>query len=111
MEDHLPYKTTLELMEEEGSTFFVDLFEGTGGAPGIEVECMGSGTADECSGNVALKITNEGSNVDGLFEDAFNTLAGNKLANCSVAGNEAWLTEGLTTMLLTAGGTLAASSE
>ena len=108
---HLPYKTTLELMEEEGSTFFVDLFEGSGGAPGYEVECMGSGTADECTGNVALKMTNEGSNVDGLFEDAFNMLAGDKLANCSVAGTEAGLVEGLGTTLLTTGGTLAVSSE
>ena len=98
-------------MEEEGSTFFVVLAEGTGGAPGYEIECMGSGTSDECSGNGAAKVTNEGSNVDGLAEDAFNTLAGDKLASCSIAGVESGIIEGLATVLLTEGGTLAVSSE
>jgi hypothetical protein len=107
---NLPYKTTLELMEEEGN-FFADLFEGTGGAPGFEFECMGSGASDTCSNNLALQVTNEGTNVDSLFSDAFNTLAGLQLGNCITAGEKALVTEGLTTVLLTEGGTLAASSE
>jgi hypothetical protein len=106
----LPYKGTLELMEEEGVSSFVTLLEGTGGAPGYEVECMGSGTSDTCTGNVAIEIKNEGTNVDGLFNDAFNVLAGNALANCTVAGAGGGLVEGLGTVLLTEGGTLAASS-
>jgi hypothetical protein len=108
---NLPYKTTLELMEEEGVSFFVDLFEGTGGAPSYEVECMGSGTSDTCTGNVVLEAKNEGTNVDGLFNDAFNVLAGNSLVSCSVAGTASGIVEGLSTILLTEGGTLAVSSE
>jgi hypothetical protein len=108
---NLPYTTTLELMEEEGVSSFADLFAGTGGAPGYEVECMGSGTADTCTGNVALEVKNEGTNVDGLFNDPYNVLAGNTLANCTVAGAAAGLVEGLGTTLLTEGGTLAVSSE
>jgi hypothetical protein len=108
---NLPYKGTLELMEEEGVSSFAGLVEGTGGAPGYEVECMGSGTSDTCTGNPVGELKNEGSNVDGLANDAYNVLAGNSLANCMVAGTSAGLIEGLATGLLTEGGTLAVSSE
>jgi hypothetical protein len=109
----LPYPTLAELMEEEGVTnpTFVDLFTGTGGAPGYEVNCMGSSASDTCTGNVAIELKNEGSNIDGLFNDAFNLLAGDQLANCVTAGEHAGVVEGLGTVLLTEGGTLAISSE
>jgi hypothetical protein len=108
---NLPDITTLELMEEEGVSRFADLLEGTGSFLGYEVECMGSGTSDTCTGNTAVEIKNEGTNVDALFSDAFSVLAGDTLTSCSVGGSVTGLIEGLVTILLTEGGTLAASSE
>jgi hypothetical protein len=109
--NHLQFQTTLELMEEEGLSFFIDLWSGTGGAIEIEVECMGSGASDACTGNVALELQNEGTNVHGLFSETFNTLAGGKLGTCTTGGVEAFIIEGLVIILLTEGGTLAVSSE
>lgn len=110
----LPWTATLDLIEETGlpnPSFALLLTTGTGAAPGYEVECMGSGTSDLCVGESAQKVTNEGTNVDVMFEDAFNELAGFFQANCNTAGARTGLVEGLGTLLLTGGGTLAVSSE
>jgi hypothetical protein len=71
---------------------------------------MGSGTSDECTvAEGVSEKTNEGSNVDTLFSEAFTELAGLKLANCVTGGNEVGLVTGLGTISLVGGGTLAVS--
>ena len=107
----LPWIVSLELMEEEGSGFFALLLgSGGSGLPGYEIECAGANISDECTAEIANKATNEGANVDTLFEDAFNILVGHKLFNCTMALSEAGSISGLGTILLTGGGTLAVSS-
>jgi hypothetical protein len=108
---HLPWESTVELMEEGTEVFFADLLRSSGaGNPGWYVECMGTGTTDECTvvEGVSNK-TNEGSNVDSTFSEAFTELAGLKLANCTTGGNEVRLVAGLRTISLVGGGTLAVS--
>jgi len=110
---HLPWNTLLELMVEGTETFFVDLISNSGaGNPGWYEICMGNSTSDECTTvEGASKVTNEaGGLVDGEFSEAFTELAGLKLANCSTAGAEHGIVEGLGTTL-TSEGALTASSE
>jgi hypothetical protein len=108
---HLPWESLLELMEEGTEVFFVSLgFSSGAGDPGYYIECMGTGTSDECRVvEGAGKATNEGSNVDGEASEAFTELAGLKLGNCSTAGNETALITGLGTLSLVGGGTLSVS--
>jgi hypothetical protein len=108
---HLPWESLLELMEEGTEVFFADLIFSSGaGNPGWYVACMGSGTSDECTvAEGVSEKTNEGSNVDTLFSEAFTELAGLKLANCVTGGNEVGLVTGLGTISLVGGGTLAVS--
>lgn len=107
---HLPWKTLLELMEDEGASFFVDLIEsGTGGSPGWYAECtVIVKIEDECTGTAAVNMTNEAGGVDGLFEDPFNVLAGLKLATCTQGGAETGIVNGLGTTTV-ATGTLSVS--
>ncbi len=112
----LPYETEVELMEDSG-TFFADLLlaKGTGGEVGYEIECMKSvigAITDECKtseGVAELKL--EGTNLVGVFSEAFTTLAGAKLANCTQGGTESGIVEGEGVEKLNEGGELTASSE
>ena len=110
---HMPWKTELQLMEEEGKSFFVKINYASSGVgnPGYEVECMGPKLSDECTDpEGSTEALNVGSNVEEVALDSFNVLAGDKLSNCISSGTEAGEAEGKGTTLLTAGGTLAVSS-
>ena len=89
--------------------FLADLLISSGaGNPGYHVICMGSSTSDLCTFTEGVsKLTNEANGtVHSEFSEAFTELAGLKLFNCEVAGNEKGLVEGLELLLLTAVGTL-----
>jgi len=107
---NLPWESLLVLMEEGTEVFFADLLSSSGvGNPGWEVLC-GSGTSDTCTVvELVSNKTNEGTNVDSEFSEAFTELAGLKLANCTVSGNEQGLVSLLGTISLVGGGTLSVS--
>ena len=109
----LPWLTLTELMVDGTEEFFVDLLTSTvaGQAIGYHIVCMGSGLSDLCTTTEAVaKLTNEANGtVDGEFSEPFTELAGLKLANCEMAGNEKGIVEGLGFILLTGGGSLAVS--
>jgi hypothetical protein len=94
---HLPWLTLLELMEDPaGTSFFVVLILPDGaGNPGWEVECMIGGASEECtSPEGVFEVMNETTTSTALFSEAITELAGLKLANCTVAGNEKGIVEG-----------------
>jgi hypothetical protein len=101
--DNLPWNTLLELMVDGTETFFVDLLTAASGNVGYHVVCMGStGLEDLCqSAEAGAKATNTAEGLDLEFSEAFNALAGFKLANCEKAGAEAGTVEGLGFILLT----------
>jgi hypothetical protein len=109
--DELPWKTELELMVDGSETFFVDLLL----KAGYYVECLILGvTINELctTPTTAVKVTNEtGGVVDQEFKDAFQTLAGLTLAECTLGGKESAEVTGLGTEKLTSGAALTASSE
>ena len=106
-----PWKTELELMIDGTETFFVNLIL----ASGFYFECLilGITTNELCSATeTAVQTTNEaGGLVDQSFSDAFQTLAELNLGNCTAGGNGTTEFIGLTTLLLTSGTALTASSE
>ncbi len=110
--EELPWLTLLVLMEDGTETFFADLLtsEKTGGTVAYEVECMSLGLSDLCSVTEAAALVEniaEGLNVE--FSEAFTTLAGLKLANCTTAGVEEGVVEGLG--LITGDGAALTASE
>jgi hypothetical protein len=111
----LPYKTELELMVDGSETFFVDLLTSASKKVGYYVECLvlGASIAEECTVETsAVKQTNESNGtVDGEFSDAFQVLAGLKLATCTLGGSEEGEVNGLGFTLLTSGTALTVSSE
>jgi hypothetical protein len=113
---NLGWETEVELMEDDGSTFFVILFTSNNGslAVGWTSECTIAGVRaeDACTTTqVVGELTLEGTNLLENFSDAFTELAELKLANCSVGGTEKALAEGGGIIALSEGGELAASSE
>ena len=109
--DNLPWLTQLELMVDGSEEFFVDLLTANGnGSPGYHVVCMGNtALADLCTApESTTKVTNEAGGLNSEFSEAFTTLAGLKLANCEIAGNETGIVEGLA-LVTTPGGALTAS--
>jgi len=116
---HLGWETEVELLEEDGGPFFVNLIlphgTGTGINPGWEIECMKSiigAITDECTAAEAgAELTLEGTTLLGNFSEAFNELAGLKLGNCTLGGTETGVVEGGGIIALNGGGELTASSE
>jgi hypothetical protein len=106
----LPWKTELKLMVDGTETFFADLITSTAG---YYVECLilGVSVSEQCtSSQTAIEMKNETSGtIDSTFSDAFQTLAGLKLANCTLGGSETGEVNGLESTLLTSGSALAAS--
>jgi len=107
--EELPWGTELELMIDEGTTFFVDLILGAA----YYIECMSLKISELCSvAETATELINEANGtVHILFSDPFQLLAGLALANCTLAGNATGEVTGLGFILDSEGGTLAASSE
>jgi hypothetical protein len=107
--DKLPWKGELELMEDTGGPFFVELLLDSG----YHIVCMGSGTSDLCESAVsAAKVTNEAGGVlDAEFSESFTELTGLELGNCNTAGAKTGIVEGLGTTKLLETGTLTVSSE
>jgi hypothetical protein len=72
---------------------------------------MGSSTSDLCTTALGVsQLTNEaGGVVHGEFSESFTELAGAKLANCEIAGNETGIVEGLGSILLASGEALTVS--
>jgi hypothetical protein len=113
---NLPWEGEAELMEDSGSFFAVLLF-GSGGNPGWEITCLvlGVSLTDECkpasSGEAVAELILEGATLLANFSEAFTELSGAKLATCSQGGAESGETAGGSTIKLTGGGELSASSE
>jgi len=94
----LPWLTLLVLMEEGSEVFFADLLtsEKAGGVVAYEVECMSLGLSDLCEvTEAAASVENTAEGLNTAFSEAFTTLAGLKLANCTLGGPEAGVVEGL----------------
>ena len=109
--DNLPWLTQLELMVDGSEEFFVDLLTANGnGTPGIHFVCMGNtALADLCTFAESItKVTNEAEGLNSEFSEAFTTLAGLKLGNCEISGNEVLIQEGLY-LITTSGGALTAT--
>jgi hypothetical protein len=105
----LGWNTLLELMEVNGVSFFVDLI--LNGGWYAQCLVLGVTASETCTAaEAAVEVTNEaGGVIDNTFSDAFQELAGLKLANCSVGGNETGEVNGLGTTS-ESGVTLTASS-
>ncbi len=103
--------TEAELMVDGTETFFVDLLLGAG----YYVNCMGGliPFSELCATpETAVKLTNEtNGTIDAEFTDAFQTLAGLPLAECSAGGANSGEVVGLGIILDAEGPTLAVSSE
>lgn len=110
--EELPWLTLLVLMEDGTETFFADLFssEKAGGMVAFEFECMSLGLSDLCSmTEAAALVENTAEGLNSEFSEAFTTLAGLKLASCTIAGNEVLVMEGLG--LITGDGSALTASE
>ncbi len=114
---NLPWNTLLVLIEDGTEKFFADYIENSGaGNPGWEVECMKTilKPVDECTtAQGVTKLSLDGPLLLGGFSEAFTELAGLKLISCSLGGAETGVLETAAPaeLLLSAGGTLSASSE
>ena len=106
----LPSESEVELMVDGTETFFVDLVF----KDGFYVQCLVAGVtvSELCEGEPAIiKQTNEANGtVDSEYSDAFSTLGGGKLANCTLGGAESNETNGLA-ITLESGVSLSISSE
>jgi hypothetical protein len=84
--DGIPGETEVELMVDGTEEFFVDLLFNAG----WYVECTvfgGFKIAELCSApETAVELKNEATGVDSTFSEAFQTLAGLKLAICGSHG-------------------------
>jgi hypothetical protein len=101
--DGIPGETLAELMEDGTENFFVDLLFNAGWY--VECTTIFGKISELCSAaETAVQLTNEaGGVVDATFSDAFQTLAGLALANCTVGGNEEGEVTGLGTITPDAG--------
>jgi hypothetical protein len=113
---NLPWETEAELIEQTGFTGFAGLIlpSGTNTTIGWAVECtiLGIKSEDTCTTPEGVAELNlSGTNLVGIFSEAFTELAGAKLANCSLGGTETGVVEGQGTYGLFGGGELTASSE
>ncbi len=106
----LGWETEVELMVDGTETFFVDLI--LNGGWYVQCLVLGVTISETCtSPETAVKLTNEANGtVDALFEDAFQVLAGLKLATCTLGGAETGEVSELAIILET-GVTLSVSSE
>lgn len=96
---NLPWVTEAELMVDGTETFMVDLTKAANGAAfGWKLtECLvlGISTPDECTTTEGVnELHLEGTKLLGTFSTAFTTLAGLKLAKCTVGGEEKGVVEG-----------------
>jgi hypothetical protein len=112
---NLGYENEVELLEQEGLTFFMVLTlpHAGGGNPGYEIECMGIiPVTDECTASESVEeLRLEGAKLLAVASAAITELAGLKLATCSLGGAESAVLEGEGTVSLVEGGELSASSE
>jgi hypothetical protein len=108
--DNLPWEMGLAVLDEGTESFFANSLSNKNENAGYHVACMGASIADLCTapGSIA-KITNTGEGEDQEFSEAFSLLAGVGKMNCELGGKEQGTIEGLSFILLAAGGTLAAS--
>jgi len=106
--ENLPWETEAELMVDGTEEFFVDLIFNA--AYYVECTILGTVIGELCEvANTAVELKNEGTGVDATFSDAFQGLAGGKLANCSGGGVESGEVNGLGTIADPETGTLAVS--
>ncbi len=113
---HLPWVTSLELVEELSYRGFANISDkGTGGSPGWYVECtvLGIKESDECVAEPtgAAEVTNVGAGVEAVFSTAFTELLEFKLATCSLSKEESGTGEGNGIVTTNGLGTLSVSSE
>jgi hypothetical protein len=79
--DGIPGETEVELMVDGTEEFFVDLLFNAGWY--VECTILGFKVAELCSApETAVELKSEATGVDSTFSDAFQTLAGLKLAIC-----------------------------
>lgn len=111
--DGLPWTMLLELIELDNATVEWSFAVLTAALAGWDIECMSIiPTSELCEApESVVGVTNETTNVDMESSDAFTELAGLKLGNCTVGGNETAILEGLGILLDTEGGNLQVSSE
>ncbi len=110
---NLGYEGEVELMEDEGSVFFVGLLTSKNGTDkvGWEVECNGlTDTCETVQGVAEIHLNAAGTTVLGTSSKAFTELAGAKLGTCSLGGAESCEVRG-TGELLPDAGELSVSSE
>jgi len=107
--EDLPWETEAELVVDGTEEFFVDLIFKA--AYYVECTILGTTVGELCeaAGSTAVELKNEGTGVDATFSDAFQTLAGGALVNCSGGGVESGETNGLETVADPETGTLAVS--
>jgi len=115
---NLPWETEVELMEDEGKIYFVDLITSKIGEVGYELECtvLGVKSTDECKATTAasqLTLSPVGGSVVllGEFSEAFTLLAEAKLGKCTFAGGETGEVEGGGAFGMVGGGELTVSSD
>lgn len=97
-------------MVDGSEEFFTALITNNVFSGGAHIQCMGSGISDTCTtSEAAIHVVNTAEGLDGEMTEAFTTLAGLKLANCEVAGNETGIDEGLGILTIPGSGTLTAS--
>jgi hypothetical protein len=79
--DGVPEESEVELMVDGTEEFFVDLVFNAGWY--VECTILGFKVAELCeAAEIAVQLTNEAAGVDASGSDAFQTLAGLKLAIC-----------------------------
>ncbi len=107
---NLPWQSQLTLMEQGTESFFEDASSSENEAVGFYISCMSLGITDTCTASTtATNATNITGGVNAEATEAFTLLTGLSNANCETGGAEKGLVEGLSLILLTAGGTLTVS--
>ncbi len=94
---NLGWESEVELMEDLGAVFFVDLITSANGTKtvGWEVEC--NGLSDTCEAAEAVaEIHLNFAILLGTFSRAFTELAGAKLGTCTLGGANTGIVEGTT---------------
>src|SRR3984957_17264598 len=112
---NLPWLTEVELWEEGTESGFVDFLtpHTGGGNVGWYVECKTAliTVSEECTTPLAVASqVNVATGVEAVFEDAFTTLMGAKLALCSGNKEETGVVEGKGISAVPGGGVLSVSS-
>lgn len=114
----LPYESEVELLEQTGGPFFIDLLTKSGGGTlGWETKnCLvfGLPLSDTCTTETgASKLILNGTTLEGLFSTETTELAGLLKANCTASSTEhTGVVENTTgKFIVSGGGELTASSE